>query len=135
MNDSVLEDLNKCVDNCTNFVHYDIAILVYKVFKKMYRYIGANHWEYFDVLEKEWKTDHRIHRFKNDIKSVIVDLFITRSLYWFDLSKTLAHDIHAEMRAKFMYQKMLKASYTIKNDKFISIVIKEARGFFDIHND
>lgn len=134
MDNTILTNLYKCIDGCSSYVHYDIAIIVYKVFKNTYRYIGSNHWEFFDIVDKTWKPDIKCMKFKNDIKCVIADLFITRAMYWFDISKTYT-DIHEEMRAKFMYEKMTRASYTIKNDKFISIVIKEARGFFDIHND
>ena len=129
----ILEDINKCVDSCTHFVHYDIAVIASKIFKNMYRYLGSSQWEYYDIQTKTWVKDFKANRFKNDIDYVIGDIFIHRALYWYELSKNY-NDIHDEMRAKFMYEKMLRASYIIKNMKYISIVIKEAKGFFDIHN-
>ena len=113
--------------------HFDIANIFFKIFKNKYRYIGKKKWEYFDIHSKIWVLDIKNNRLSSDIKIVISDLFIQRSLYWSELAKTLT-DINDEIRAKMTSEKLVIASYKLKNEQFISVVIKEAQSFFDMHN-
>ena len=76
----------------------------------------------------------RKKKLKSDIKTVIADLFISRAMYWYGESNKV-RDINQEIHVKFMSEKMLRASHKIRNDKFIDVVIREAKPFFDIHND
>lgn len=134
-NDYSIETINRYIDQCNyNLTHYDISVIVYKVFKNLYRYKGAKQWEYFDVQDRTWKDDKNKRKLKHDIRTVISDLFITRYMHWYSVSDN-APNIDLEIHAKFMTEKMFKASYKLKDDKFISIVIKEAQPFFDIYND
>lgn len=130
---SEYEDINIYIDRCNvDFTHYDIAMIVHKVFKHMYRFIGNKQWEYFDLKDKTWIIDDKNKKLKFDIKTIICDLFTTRSLYWFEQS-TQYNDINSDIFAKIMSDKMLKISDKLKDDKYISVVIKEAACFFDIY--
>lgn len=128
------DDLNKCIDRCNQeCTHYDVSVIVHKVLKNMYKYHGDGKWKYYDISDNIWKNDMRNHKLRYDIKTVISDLFVVRSMYWFD--QVISTDINQEVYAKFMSEKLMKIASKLKDDKFISIVIKEARSFFDIHSD
>lgn len=130
-----LDNINNYIDQSNNHLtHYDVALIVYKVFKQYYRYIGNNNWEYFDKIENIWKKDNKKKKLKFDIKTIIADLFINRALYWYNASLNVC-DINTENHVNFMAQKMIRASNKIKNDIFVSTVIKEATAFFDIYNN
>lgn len=130
-----MDDINKYIDKSNNhFTHYDMSIIVNKVFKNLYRYIGANQWEYFDINEKIWKYDKKKTKFKIDIQTIIADIYITRYIYWCSMIST-NNDINSNIHSQFMADKMFKASYKLKDNKFITTVIKEAQPFFDIHNN
>ena len=127
------DDIFNIIDRCnTNLTHYDVAVIVSIVFKNVYRYIGNRNWEYLNS-SNEWVPDNKARILKMDIKTQISNLFTTRSLYWYNISDESHVDINSEIHAKMMSQKMLKAAYKLKDNKFISVVIKEARSFFDIH--
>jgi len=131
----MINDINDYIDKCNhNLTHYDISLIVYKVFKNQYRYIGEKQWEYHDCLDKKWKIDKKSERLKSDIKTIVSDLFSTRSLFWYNESQK-CENINNEIHAKFMSEKMLNAACKLKNNSFISIVIREAQSFFDFHND
>lgn len=114
--------------------HYDIAVLVHKLYKDKFKYYGKNQWKYYDNDEKSWKVDKRTLRLKTTIKTNVSDLFSNRYLYWYNLSmNTTNKDIQMTYMEKAT--NLLKMSYNLKTANFISTVIKEARGFFDIYND
>lgn len=132
-NINIPDDIYTIIDRCNiNLTHYDVARIVSIAFKNVYRYVGNKNWEYKNS-SNEWVPDNRALKLKMDIKTVISNLFTTRSLYWYNISDDHHHDINSEIHAKLMSQKMLKAGYKLKDKKFISVVIKEARSFFDIH--
>jgi len=99
-----------------------------------YRYIGDKNWEYLDLVEKDWKPDNKCQKLRNDIMTIVSDLFVTRSIFWYNESEKLS-DVNAEILAKRLSQKMLNASFKLKNNSFISVVIKEAQSFFDFQNN
>lgn len=127
--------INGYIDQCNNnLTHYDISLIVHIVFKKYYRYIGDKSWEYYDIRNGIWKHDVKSQNMRNDINSVISDLFSTRSLHWLRISEQCS-DINLSIHAKYLSEKMLNTSLKLKNNAFISVVIKEARSFFDIHTN
>jgi hypothetical protein len=129
------DEIYTYIDQCnSNLTHYDISIIVYKVFKDSYRYIGDKNWEYLDLVEKDWKPDNKCQKLRNDIMTIVSDLFVTRSIFWHNESEKLS-DVNAEILAKRLSQKMLNASFKLKNNSFISVVIKEAQSFFDFQNN
>jgi hypothetical protein len=134
--DFSVDTINRYIDQCNyNLTHYDVSVIVHKVFKSMYRYKGSNQWEYFDNNDMLWKDDKQKRKFRHDIKTVVSDLFITRYMHWYAMSNSVQSDVNSQVHAKFMADKMFRISYKLKDDKFLSIVIKEAQPFFDIYND
>lgn len=135
MDDDDESNINRTIDRChCNLTHFDIARIVHKIFKSHYRYIGKKKWEYLDIQDNTWKLDHNKNKLKSDIKNIVSDMFLKRSLHWLSLSQ-LYTDINQQIQANIMYEKLVFASYKLKNYNFISTVIKEAIPFFDIHND
>lgn len=131
---NISDEVFTMIDRCnTNLTHYDVALIVSVVFKDEYRYIGNRNWEYLNSAN-EWVLDNKSSKLKMDIKTKISSLFTTRSLYWYNISDGHV-DINKEVHAKLMSQKMLKAGHRLMDNKFILIVIKEARSFFDIHRN
>jgi hypothetical protein len=94
----------------------------------MYHYIGDNKWEFLDKQDNQWKIDTRRRKLKTDIKTVVADIITKRYLYLY--INNINND---DFYNKYTLNKMLSFSYKMKNDKFISVVIKEAQSFFDIH--
>lgn len=134
MNDNI-EDINISIDNCNHHLtHFDIANILFKIFKNKYRYIGNKKWEYYDQTNKAWVLDNKTLKLKSDIKNVVSEYFIQRSLYWHNKSTTDVHDISQEIHAKMMSVKMINATYKLKSDPFVNVVIKESQSFFDLHN-
>lgn len=114
--------------------HYDIAILLHRLYKDKFKYYGKNHWKYYDDGEKIWKDDKKGEHLRTTIKTNLSDLFNKRYFYWYNLAyNTPNRDLHMTYMEKATY--LLKISYNLKTYNFISTVIKEAKGFFDIYND
>jgi hypothetical protein len=131
----MINDINDYIDKCNyNLTHYDVSLIVHKVFKDKYKYIGDKQWTYYDYNDNVWKNDKKNEKMKFDIKTIISDLFVTRSLYWYQESQK-CENINDEIHAKMMSEKMIDASYKLKNNSFILIVIREAQSFFDYQND
>lgn len=131
MNFTNIENINSSIDRCNYHTSpYDISVIVYRCFKHEYRYIGKSRWEYFDIITNEWKKDKQASRLKEAVKNNISDLFTIRAMYWYSRCE---ENINTEIHSKYMGEKMSRISYKLKNPKFISVVIKEARSFFDIH--
>ena len=121
----IYESIDRINDKCT---HYDASKIVYKILKNMYRYIGDNKWEFLDKQDNQWKIDTVRRKLKTDIKTVVADIITKRYLYLY--INNINND---DFYNKYTLNKMLSFSYKMKNDKFISVVIKEAQSFFDIH--
>jgi len=131
----MINDINDYIDKCNyNLTHYDVSLIVHKVFKDKYKYIGDKQWTYYDYNDNIWKNDKKNEKMKFDIKTIISDLFVTRSLHWYKESQK-CDNINDEIHAKMMSEKMIDASYKLKNNSFILIVIREAQSFFDYQND
>lgn len=128
--------VSQYIDCCigSNGSHYDIALVIHETFKDKYRYIGNKVWKYWNENEKEWIIDDKCDKLKNDIKFEICNLFINRSIYWDNKSKdkNITNNISIDHQLRAI--RLLQCSYKIKDNKFISHVIKEAKQLFD-HND
>jgi serine kinase of HPr protein (carbohydrate metabolism regulator) len=116
-------NIDKCAIICTA---YDIAGILHKILKGYFRYIGKNQWQYYE--NKQWQLDKKHRQLRNFIQTYVSDLFVKRYLYIFE---------HKDAYPDYicLSTNMLKVSYQLKTKQFISTVIKEARGFFDYHND
>lgn len=111
--------------------HYDIAVTIYQILKNNYRYIGNKTWQYYNKNSNTWENDDKSKNFKNDIKTIVCDHFISRSLYWAEKSKEkdIANNISLDHQLRSA--KLLQCSYKLKDNKFILVILKEAKELFD----
>jgi hypothetical protein len=124
---AVPEELTRNIDRCAIIcTPYDIAGILYQILKGHFRYVGKNHWEY--KQGGQWQLDKDNKQLSNFIYTYLSDLFVRRYMYMFEQKDTYPDYI-------YLSTNMLKVSYQLKTKPFISTVIKEARGYFDYHND
>jgi hypothetical protein len=115
------------IDKCSSHTApYDIAIIVHKLYKGCFRYKGQYIWEYYDQVENIWKRDQKSKRLHNEIKSYVSDLFVQRYMY---LSERDDASEYINLKV------ILNMGCKLKTNNFISLVIKEARSFFDAYDD
>ena len=113
-------DINNCIDLCViNNTDYDISLVVFKILDGKYRYISNNTWEYLDK-DNKWIRDIKQNNFKYSIKTEVYTYFIKRAIELCD--KTGDTNI--------ISGKLLDISSKLKEDKYISTIIKESRQFF-----
>jgi len=121
--------LEKYIDCCIiNGSHYDVSLACIELLKCNYRYIGNNVWEYFNE-NNEWSVDDKSNKLKYDIKTKVCNAFIERSLFWENKSR-YDTDINISIDDKFRSNKLLIISSKLKDDKYISTIIKESKQFF-----
>ena len=113
-------DINNCIDLCViNNTDYDISLVVFKILEGKYRYISNNAWEYLDK-DNNWVSDTKQNNFKYSIKTEVYTYFIKRAIELCDKTND----------ANIMSNKLLIISSKLKEDKYISTMIKESRQFF-----
>lgn len=115
--------MDNIIDDCiANNSDYDIANAIYKIFKSDFRYVKKNVWEY---LENDiWYVDKKCEKLKNALRNKACMLFIERSIHW--AKKT--HIVNSKY--EMMSSKLLFIGTNLKEDKYISIIIKETKQFF-----
>ncbi len=123
-------DINMHIDMCIfNSTHYDIACVVHKCLKGRHRYANTNIWEYLkssdDGESGEWVIDKNAEELTYAIKTKVCNAFTKRSLYWGDIKES---DKYPDTEVISM--KLLQISSKLKDNKYISILIKESRLFF-----
>jgi len=126
-------DINMHIDMCIfNSTHYDIACVVHKCLKGRHRYANTNIWEYLKSSEDsksgksgEWVIDKNAEELTYAIKTKVCNAFTKRSLYWGDIKES---DKYPDTEVISM--KLLQISSKLKDNKYISILIKESRLFF-----
>lgn len=114
--------------------HYDIALTIHEILKNNYRYIGNKTWQYLDKEKNVWLNDDKNEKLKTDIKTIVCDQFIFRSLYWDERSKEKDIAINVSLDHQLRSAKLLQCSYKLKDNKFILLILKEAKQLFD-YND
>lgn len=113
-------DINNCIDLCViNNTDYDISLVIYTILKGKYKYIKNNMWEYLDK-NNNWVCDIKQNNLKYSIKTEVYTYFIKRAIELCDKSND----------ANIMSNKLLLISSKLKEDKYISTMIKESRQFF-----
>lgn len=117
-----------CVSEST---HYDIACVVHKCLKDRHRYVKDNDrdndnvWEY--LKGDEWVVDKNAKELTYAIKTKVCNAFTKRSLYWGDIKEC---DKYPD--TEVISIKLLQISSKLKDNKYISILIKESKLFFAI---
>jgi hypothetical protein len=126
--------INQYIDCCigTHGSHYDISLTIFEILKNKYRYIGSNNWEYFDNISNKWLIDDKIDRFKYDIRNIVSNYFVTRSIYWDEKSKEDAGNINISIDHQLRSVRLLQCSLKLKDNKYILTLIKEAKQLFNI---
>lgn len=129
--------INQYIDCCigTNGSHYDISLTIYEILKNKYRYIGTNNWEYYDYCDDIWKTDDKNDRFKYDIRNIVSNYFIERSIYWDKKSKEEKDNCNISIDHQLRSVRLLQYSLKLKDNKYILTIIKEAKELFIFQND
>ena len=117
--------MENIIDACiTCNTDYDIANAIHKILIDKYKYIENNTWEYFDDISNKWNIDIKNKNFKNAIKNDVCKEFIQRSIYWANKTKTV------NSKTDIMSSKLLFIGNKMKDDKYISNIIKECKQFF-----
>lgn len=117
--------MENIIDACiTSNTDYDIANVIHKILKDKYKYIENNTWEYFDDISNKWNIDIKNKNLKNAIKNDVCKEFIQRSIYWANKTKTV------NSKTDIMSSKLLFIGNKMKDDKYISNIIKECKQFF-----
>lgn len=122
-----LENQNKYIDACIfNSTHYDIAFVVHKYLKDKHRYVNNNTWEY--LSDTGWASDIKNLNLIYSIRTIVCSAFTQRSLYWADANNTDANSKYQD--TEFISNKLLLISSKLKENKYISVLIKECKQFF-----
>ena len=124
----ILTHIDLCVSDSTD---YDIACVVHKCLKDRHRYVKDNIWEYLKGSEgnasSEWVVDKNAKELTYAIKTKVCNAFTKRSLYWGDIKEC---DKYQD--TEVISIKLLQISSKLKDNKYISILIKECKLFFAI---
>jgi len=113
-------DINNCIDLCViNNTEYDISLVVFKILEGKYRYISNDVWEYLNN-DNKWVKDIKNNNFKYSIKTEVYTYFIKRAIELCDKTDD----------TNIISGKLLDISSKLKEDKYISNIIKESKQFF-----
>lgn len=137
---AIMNDINNHIDMCvSNNSHYDIALVCYKCLKDKHRYgsncsNGSNHndnntWEYSTTTAAttNWTTDVNSKQLIYSIRTIVCRAFTLRAMYWED-----ARDNEKYPDTGVIASKLLQISSKLKDNKYISVLIKECKQFFMI---
>jgi len=107
-------DIEILIDNCINISHYNIALYIYEKIKDRYKYNNKK----WLLVEKNDDINYE-SKLKEEIKTLIVNDFGNRSIYWSNNS----NDIKSI--------KLLQVADKLKNEKFLKDIIKELPQFYE----
>ena len=134
---AIINDINNHIDMCvSNNLHYDIALVCYKCLKDKHRYgsngSNDNHnntWEYSTTTAAttKWTTDVNSKQLIYSIRTIVCRAFTLRAMYWED-----ARDNEKYPDTGVIASKLLQISSKLKDNKYISVLIKECKQFFMI---
>ena len=134
---AIMNDINNHIDMCaSNNSHYDIALVCYKCLKDKHRYgsngSNDNHnntWEYSTTSAAitKWTTDVNSKQLIYSIRTIVCRAFTLRAMYWED-----ARDNEKYPDTAVIAIKLLQISSKLKDNKYISVLIKECKQFFMI---
>jgi hypothetical protein len=122
-------DIAKYIDMCIfNESHYDIANVCYIILKDKHKYTKNNIWEYLITYKNgttTWGIDISNQHIIYSIKTEVCSAFTNRSLYWSEMKND---DKYKD--TELISNKLLHISSKLKDNKYISILIKECKQFF-----
>jgi hypothetical protein len=122
----------KHIDRCIfNSSHYDIACIIYMYLKDKHRYIKNNTWEYLNSLN-EWIVDVNYQQIIYSIRTIVCSAFTERSLYWANMKTIPNYEDTDYEDTELISNKLLIISSKLKDNKYISMLIKECKQFFII---
>ena len=140
---AIINDINNHIDMCvSNNSHYDIALVCYKCLKDKHRYgsngsngindnnhNNNNTWEYSTTTAAttKWTTDVNSKQLIYSIRTIVCRAFTLRAMYWED-----ARDNEKYPDTGVIASKLLQISSKLKDNKYISVLIKECKQFFMI---
>jgi hypothetical protein len=134
---AIMNDINNHIDMCvSNNLHYDIALVCYKCLKDKHRYgsngsndNNNNTWEYSTTTAAttKWTTDVNSKQLIYSIRTIVCRAFTLRAMYWED-----ARDNEKYPDTGVIASKLLQISSKLKDNKYISVLIKECKQFFMI---
>jgi hypothetical protein len=99
---------------------YDIANTIYKLIKHKIIYIENNTWKYYE--NDKWAIDKKNIKIKYILKNEVCKMFIERSIYW---NKNMKYEYAEKMSCI-----LLQIGSKLKEDKYLSNIIKECKQFF-----
>jgi hypothetical protein len=124
--------IDQYIDCCIiNGSHYDVSQAAVEILKNILKYIGNNTWQYKNEMGI-WVNDEKQNMLKYELKTRVCNAFIERSLFWHNKGSEENIDINISIDCKFRANKLLNISSKLKDDKYISTIIKETKQFFDI---
>lgn len=114
--------MDKLIDSAAfNNSDYEIASILYELFKNDFRYVD-NNWEYYE--NNIWIIDNKNNKLKDVLKNKACSCFINRSIFWAEKTKQI-NSIEDIMSTKLLF-----IGTNLKNEKYISNIIKECKQFF-----
>lgn len=122
-NDNDTKYIDACIFNSS---HYDIAYVIYIYLKDKHRYIKNNTWEYLNT-SSEWIADINNEQITYSIRTIVCTAFTERSLYWANMKTDPKYQ-----DTELISNKLLVICSKLKDNKYISMLIKECKQFFII---
>lgn len=127
--------LDACISNNS---HFDIANVIHHYLKDKHRYAENNAWEYLktDATTKKqsWELDVDNKEFMYSIKTIVCRAFTVRSLYWANVNNDGDSGSGGSGSdypdTEMISLKLLNISSKLKDNKYISVLIKECKQFF-----
>ena len=132
--------LDACISNNS---HFDIANVIHYYLKDKHRYAENNVWEYLktDATTKKqsWELDVDNKEFMYSIKTIVCRAFTVRSLYWANVNNDGSDGSVSGVSGvsgsdypdtEMISLKLLNISSKLKDNKYISVLIKECKQFF-----
>lgn len=123
--------LDACISNNS---HFDIANVIHYYLKDRHRYAENNVWEYLktDATTKKqsWELDVENKEFMYSIKTIVCRAFTVRSLYWANVNNNDGSSGGDYPDTEMISLKLLNISSKLKDNKYISVLIKECKQFF-----
>ena len=122
-NDNDTKYIDACIFNSS---HYDIAYVIYIYLKDKHRYIKNNTWEYLNT-SSVWIADINNEQITYSIRTIVCTAFTERSLYWANMKTDPKYQ-----DTELISNKLLVICSKLKDNKYISMLIKECKQFFII---